>query len=68
MNKWIKITPEVTRQMMFKSNPGRILTLNNVTHYRKRDHGVNLKCDEGIVYFETDDVSWIISDCEDWIV
>jgi hypothetical protein len=67
-NKWIEINTEKTRKIMFKSDPNTYLTLTNVTHFKKRSHGCMLKCDEGVVYFETDDVSHIISECDDWVV
>jgi len=68
MNKdWIEVNLEKTRKMMFQSNPGQYLELTNVTHYKKREHGYMLKCDQGIVYFEKDDVSHIISNCTDWV-
>ncbi len=67
-NKWIKIELEKTRKMMFKSDPSAYLELTNVTHFKKRSHGFMLKCDQGIVYFQNDDVSHIISDCKDWVV
>lgn len=68
-NSWTKISLEKTRKMAFKSNPGEYLVLNNVTHFKVRDtKGCMLKCDQGIVYFEKDDVSHIISECEDWVV
>ena len=67
-NEWIEIENESKRVMYFKSNPNAPLHLTNVTHYKKRSHGSMLKCDQGIVYFEADDVSRIISQCADWVV
>jgi len=65
-NEWTRINLEKTRKIATKS--GGLLHLSNVTHFKKRSHGFMLKCDQGIVYIETDDVSYIISDCDDWIV
>ncbi len=67
-DKWIDINLEKSRKMMFKSDPNSYLELTNVTHFKKRAHGCMLKCDQGVVYFENDDVSHIISDCDDWVV
>ncbi len=66
-NGWIEIQLEKTRVIAFKSQSDK-LELTNVTHAKKRNHGYMLKCDQGLVYFETNDVSWIISDCEDWVI
>lgn len=65
---WIDIDHEITRKTMLKSNPGEYVELTNVTHFRERSHGFLLKCDQGVVYFEKDDISHIISDCDDWVV
>ncbi len=67
-NEWVEISLEKERKMKFKSDPDGLLLLTNVTHYKRRSKGVMLKCDQGVVYFETDDVSYIISDCDDWVV
>lgn len=67
-NPWMRIDTEKTRVMAFKSQPGVPLNLTNVTHFKKREHGGMLKCDQGIVYFEFDDVAYIVSDCKDWMV
>ena len=67
-NPWIQINLEKRRQTMLKSNPGEYITLSNVTHFKERSHGFLLKCHQGVVYFEKDDISHIISDCDDWIV
>ena len=65
--EWIEIKLEKTRKIMFKRHPSD-LNLTNVTHFKNRKHGFMLKCDQGVVYVENDDVSNIISDCDDWIV
>ena len=67
--EWIEIDLEVTREMSFKSDQNMSVMLNNVTHYKRRDEvSAMLKCDEGIFYFQIDDVSWIKSKCKDWVV
>jgi len=66
--EWIEINKEATRKIMFKSNPDNYQYFTNVTHFKKRSHGFMLKCDQGVVYCENDDISHIISDCDDWIV
>ena len=66
-NEWKKVNTEKIRLITFKSDPSLPLRLTNVTHFKKRSHGCMLKCDQGIVYFENDDVSHIISVCEDWL-
>ena len=68
MSEWVKVNLEKVRTIAFKSDKEARLHLTNVTHYKKRSHGFMLKCDQGVVYIENDDVSHIISDCEDWIV
>lgn len=68
MSVWIDIDCEQTRKTMLKSNPGEYIELTNVTQFKERAHGFMLKCDQGVVYFEKDDISHIISDCEDWVV
>lgn len=67
MNEWIEIEEEARRTIYFKSRP-EPLTLSKVTHIKKRSHGFMLKCKQGIVYCENDDVSCIVSECEDWVV
>lgn len=67
-NEWVEIQVEPTRYVMFKSNPGVYQVFHNVTHFKKRSHGWTIKCKEGVVYCENDDISHIISHCEDWLV
>lgn len=67
MSEWVDIDLEVTRVIYFKSRKEPI-TLTNVTQFKMRGHGFLLKCDQGIVYCEKDDISCIISDCTDWKV
>lgn len=65
---WVQVNTEKTRKIYLKSHPNIVVTLHNVTHFKYRDTGCMLKCDEGVVYFERDDISLIISDVDDWIV
>jgi len=67
-NSWVEVNTEKTRKIYLKSQPGKPMVFHNVTHFKNRDTGCMLKCDEGVVYFERDDVSLIISDVDDWIV
>lgn len=67
MSDWIEINIEKRRTIYFKSRP-EPLALSNVTHYKKRNHGFMLKCHQGVVYCETDDISCIVSECDDWVV
>lgn len=66
-NEWIEIEKETTRRVMTKSNHGIYQEFTNVTHFKKRSHGWLIRCDQGVVYFESDDVSHIISACNDWV-
>jgi hypothetical protein len=66
--EWQEIKPEKTRKVMTKSNPNVYQIFNNVTHFKMRNNGWQIKCDEGIVFFRKDDISHIISDCADWVV
>ncbi len=67
-NVWIEVNTEKTRKMYFKSQTVNPVVFHNVTHFKNRDTGGMFKCDEGVVYFEKDDVSLIISDVGDWVV
>ncbi len=65
---WTEVDLEPVRKMMFKSNPGVYVYFYNVTHIKKRTNGTMIRCDQGVVYFQNDDVSHIVSECEDWVV
>ena len=67
MSVWIEHV-ESKRTTVLKSNVG-VVVLTNITHFKERSHGFTLKCDQGLVYFEKDDISYIIcKGCDDWVV
>jgi hypothetical protein len=68
MGDWVKINTETRRVIKTKSDPHGQVVLNYVTHYKKREHGFCLKYEKGIAYFEENDISFILSDVDDWVV
>jgi len=67
-NDWVKINHEKTRRVVTKSNPGICQDFSNVTHFKMKTNGWLIKCDAGVVYFAKDDISFIMSACDDWTV
>jgi len=66
--EWIEVKKEKTRKVMTKSYPGVYQEFTNVTHFKMRNNGWQIRCDQGIVFFQKDDISSIVSDCEDWVI
>ena len=68
MNSWIKVNTELERKMAFKSSD-EVITLYEVTHYREYNEVASMiKHKDGVFFFMNDDVSWIASQVDDWII